>query len=73
MNDEVKIDKGIQIPEFRTRSDNYKKISKMKIGDSVFFTSRKEANRFYGCCMNSFRKWNFTLRTLDNGTRIWRI
>jgi hypothetical protein len=68
----MKIDKKIPIPDFRKRSDYWTIIAKMKVGDSVFFNDRKEANRFYGCCHNSFRKWEFTLRTFNNGTRIWR-
>lgn len=71
----MNIDKKIPIPEFRKRSANYEIISKMKIGDSVFFKSTKEANRFYGSCTqtNDFREWDFTRRTFDNGIRIWRI
>lgn len=69
----MKIDKKIPIPEFRKHSIHHQTIAKMKIGDSVFFGNPKEANRFYGCCAQSFRKWSFTRRTLNNGIRIWRV
>jgi hypothetical protein len=70
---EKKIDKKIPIPEFRTRSIHHDTISKMKVSDSVFFDNPIEANRFYSCCIQSFRDWKFTRRTLTNGTRICRI
>lgn len=69
----MKIDKKIPVPEFRKRSEHFQTIAKMKIGDSVFFDNPKEANRFYGCCIQTFRKWRFTRRTQDDGIRIWRI
>jgi len=71
----MKIDKKIELPERFRKSNNQLLIEKMKIGDSVFFkhTEFIESRRFYHCCVQTFRKWKFTQRTTNEGTRVWRI
>lgn len=70
----IKIEKKVPIPErYIHRSEHYNTIAKMKVGDSVFFDNPKEANKFIGCCIATFRKLKFTRRTSDKGIRIWRI
>jgi len=73
---EFKIEKGVPVPlkKGRNRSSKYP-FKDMEIGDSFHVVGMKRGA--LGSRAVFYRKehpgWDFTVRTVDGGTRIWRI
>jgi len=66
-----KIEKGIPLPEGRTRTGTAALCARMEVGDSIFFKGIESANL---CSLvQRLKPMKFTVRTVDLGTRIWRI
>lgn len=63
-NGELKIEKGIPIPSIAANGEVTSVLAKMEVGDSLFVQ--------YFCGKGRYSD-RFKLRTVDGGTRIWRI
>jgi hypothetical protein len=71
-NGELKIEKGIPIPEGGTSSKGYTAaLRKMEVGDSAVFPMNTSA----ACALarNALGKGCVTVRKTENGCRVWRI
>ena len=70
---ELEIKKGIPMPEPRARGITAA-LRKMDVGDSIFLRGRK-TNRVTNITSLLAKKtgFTFTTRTVDGGTRVWRI
>lgn len=65
----MQIDKGIPIPKTKRNGEWADLSRQMKVGDSVFFQSKKHANGFY----QALRKIGKTkTRVVEGGFRVWR-
>ena len=68
--DEIKIEKGIPIPE-RSKYP----FAEMKPGDSIFIPGKKANQLSLATHTQKLRAkgWRFCSRTVDDGARVWRI
>lgn len=70
-----KIEKNIPAPKGRGRSSDYP-LTDMKVGES-FFVPREQAStvhvRNIACSHASRHSMKFTVRTVENGCRVWRV
>lgn len=73
----LKIDKGVPLPKRNIHIDT---IKKMKIGDSVFFSNRAEANRFSQAFYqfthtkaNRKLRYQQSMRKIEGGWRVWKV
>jgi hypothetical protein len=68
-----KIDSGVAFPDLRSKYP----FSDMEVGDSILFKDRPEADSARVCALRYVRNynpaWKFSLRTVDNGWRLWRV
>jgi hypothetical protein len=68
---EVKIEKNIPLPKQRVRKYPFEN---MKVGDS--FYSEVAPSSLLTCakhfCKKYYPNWNFTVRKINKGARIWR-
>lgn len=68
-----KVDNGIEYPIIRTKYPFHD----MGVGDSILFAERPDADRARVSGMRWIKAhnldWKFSLRTVDNGWRLWRI
>jgi dUTPase len=73
--DDVKIDKGIPLPQKSTRiSKAYDLYQKMEVGDSVLI-KESERTKLHDAIrvMEGTSKGKLSTRREDNGFRVWRI
>jgi len=73
--DDIKIDKGIPLPQKSTRiSKAYALYQKMEVGDSVLI-KESERTKLHDAIrvMEGTSKGKLSARREDNGFRVWRI
>jgi len=73
--DDIKIDKGIPLPQKRTRIIKaYDLYQKMEVGDSVLI-KESERTKLHDAIrvMEGTSKGKLSFRREDNGFRVWRI
>ncbi len=76
MSDMLKIDKDVPIPYARGRHSQYP-FADMEVGDSFFVPT--SPGRKVSASVNSWNRthpdkpFKFTCRTVEGGTRVWRI
>lgn len=67
------IDTGIAMPTGRTKYP----FEDMQVGDSILFGKENQANSARVSALRFVRthapKWQFQLRKVDNGWRLWRV
>lgn len=67
------IDTGIAMPTGRTKYP----FGDMQAGDSILFKDEKQANSARVSALRFVRthapEWQFQLRKVDNGWRLWRV
>ena len=68
MSNEVKIDKGIEIPVKHTKSQY--PWHEMEVGDSFFIEKRTLS---MGSTNRRFAPLEFVMRGVDGGFRVWRV
>jgi hypothetical protein len=73
-SNELKVEKGVPIPEYRPRvygalADACKK---MDIGDSVYVPGVKCTNSIMSSVSRILGAGRFTSRTVEGGVRVWR-
>jgi dUTPase len=73
--DDVKIDKGIPLPQKSTRiSKGYDLYQKMEVGDSVFVSDSQRTMLHDAIrSMEGTSKGKLSTRREDSGFRVWRI
>ena len=71
MEPEIKIEKGIPIPERAGRKGVGVVLKKLEVGESVFFPGRTSSGT--SGSIGYLRPMRFTMRAVDGGLRIWRI
>jgi hypothetical protein len=66
------IEKGIPIPVAQSRRGYAEQLRKMKVGDSVLFTTGSAgAIRKRG--LNAFGTGSYAVRAVEGGHRLWRL
>jgi hypothetical protein len=68
-----KVDYGVEYPDSRTKYPFHD----MEVGDSILFTERPAADNARVSAIRFVKAhqpvWKFSLRTVENGWRLWRI
>lgn len=77
MSNEIKIEKGVPIPQIVRRIYPPSTFENLQVGDSFYIDNYKEAHRIYLCfrnyCTSDNTTWKISMRRQGSGARIWRI
>jgi len=69
-----KVEKDIPIPEIKERASKYP-FAQMEVGDSFLVKDKRIKQNVESMMYYHSKKWNkrFTLRTVSEGVRVWRV